>query len=613
MLAAALNTLIGGGQRANPLLFHVPLTHSLFAAKGVAPTTATRAGEGTVIDSYGIMRTASVNEARFDGARRVHNLIQNSENLLAGGWTTSGAGCVINNANTITFDAGSTAYVLHTLWFAPAPPVGTQFLYRISATVWVDEGVGSFRFGNVTAGASADITITMEPRRVSVLMSMGSALFAVSNGSDLAARTIHVTKIQVEHVTGQSNQNPSEYVSRNVLSAPYHGAGVDGVKYFDTENGTTIDADGVTVIEGTGPAIARSVLGGLMCEPGVTEYLHYSDDFANAYWTKSGVNVTAAAQLSPYRTAWKKVGATAAGSGTRTLSRLNVFGYIGGVSASIVAKADECSVIYIGIPATTTTDPTVRGAFFDLTTGAVTTVGSGVTAQTRALAGGSWLCSVFHTSSFTPDFFVYLCDAVGTYTYTAAEVGDGVLLACANVCRTNTGGVSESSYVHAAGAATAARALDVVEIPPPEAVFGLATLAMSADVMFIQPGVGDFIAAYNTNPAGQFSVQGAGGTPTAAYYVFAVGVGVDSSDVVSDYMDPAFSIRGPHKLCVSLHPGGTAYFYIDGEEVPVYGRTVDAQAVMPTFASFRLRSGHFKNVRFYGKHKTTAQMAEMTA
>ena len=45
---------------------------------------------------------------------------------------------------------------------------------------------------------------------------------------------------QQEDVTGQSNQNPSEYVSVGVLSAPFHGAGVDGVKYFSTLNGNTV-------------------------------------------------------------------------------------------------------------------------------------------------------------------------------------------------------------------------------------------------------------------------------------------------------------------------------------------------------------------------------------
>ena len=38
----------------------------------------------------------------------------------------------------------------------------------------------------------------------------------------------------MEDVTQQSVKTPGDYVSTNVLSFPFHGACVDGVKYFDT-------------------------------------------------------------------------------------------------------------------------------------------------------------------------------------------------------------------------------------------------------------------------------------------------------------------------------------------------------------------------------------------
>ena len=59
--------------------------------------------------------------------------------------------------------------------------------------------------------------------------------------------------MQLEDVTGQSIQTPSEYVSTNVLTtAPFHGSNVDGVKYFDT----TL----------TGAKIPESTLKGFLCE-----------------------------------------------------------------------------------------------------------------------------------------------------------------------------------------------------------------------------------------------------------------------------------------------------------------------------------------------------------
>lgn len=59
-------------------------------------------------------------------------------------------------------------------------------------------------------------------------------------------KTILATALQIEDITGQSVQTPAEYVSTNVLTgAPFHGAMVDGVKYFDTDiSGTQLSPDG---------------------------------------------------------------------------------------------------------------------------------------------------------------------------------------------------------------------------------------------------------------------------------------------------------------------------------------------------------------------------------
>ena len=59
--------------------------------------------------------------------------------------------------------------------------------------------------------------------------------------------------MQLEDVTGQSVQTPSEYVSTNVLTtAPFHGSNVDGVKCFKTDK--------------NGIAIPESILKGFLCE-----------------------------------------------------------------------------------------------------------------------------------------------------------------------------------------------------------------------------------------------------------------------------------------------------------------------------------------------------------
>jgi hypothetical protein len=68
----------------------------------------------------------------------------------------------------------------------------------------------------------------------------------------------------MEEATGQTNQNPSEYVSNGVLPFPYHGTGADGTKCFDTYNGNTVSNNVVT--EATGQAIPDATLHGYLSE-----------------------------------------------------------------------------------------------------------------------------------------------------------------------------------------------------------------------------------------------------------------------------------------------------------------------------------------------------------
>ena len=73
----------------------------------------------------------------------------------------------------------------------------------------------------------------------------------------------------------------ARYVSVGVLSSPYHGANVDGIKYFATENGNSVVGNVVT--EGTGAAITG---GYLLMEPAATNQMPYSKGFQG--WINSG-------------------------------------------------------------------------------------------------------------------------------------------------------------------------------------------------------------------------------------------------------------------------------------------------------------------------------------
>lgn len=210
---------------ANREIFHAPLTTTLVPSTGNFSPIFTRSTTASVTDFEGIIRTARIGEARFEGARRVENLYANSETLATQG---------------VSVDAGT---------------------YTVSFT-----GTGTITFSGAYSGS---LVGTGASNRVEATFPAASAgtLTSTVSGS--------VLKAQCENVTGQSVQTASEYVSNGVLSSPYHGAGADGVKYFSTKlDGTPIDG---------------SVLKGYLAEGQRTNLALYSNDFSPAAWVKSNI------------------------------------------------------------------------------------------------------------------------------------------------------------------------------------------------------------------------------------------------------------------------------------------------------------------------------------
>ncbi len=253
----------GSGGIAAGMTFFAPLTTSLVPARaaGSATPTFTRTTAATVTDWEGTVRAVLPGEARFQGARRVQNLLAGTgkSSEVFSNWAAN-AGVAVTagvadpfggmTASTVTATAptGQCVTTLSTL------VVGWQ----IRNTIWVRRRAGTstvyFFNGN---NAYPPITITSAWQRIDVgvttaLTTSGYIGFVFSATGD----AIDVAAAMSENVTGQSNQNPGEYVSVGVLAAPYRGAGVDGVQYFSYQNGNTVSGNVVT--SGTGPAISSS-------------------------------------------------------------------------------------------------------------------------------------------------------------------------------------------------------------------------------------------------------------------------------------------------------------------------------------------------------------------
>lgn len=255
----------------------LPLTHSLVPNRGTGSPTFTRATTGTVSDNEGILRTAIAGEARFTGARRVRNLILgSSENLTASPWVANGAPTIA--ANSVTFVATSSNGARNPSITA-AVTLAQVFIIR--AKVWTDSGTKQFRLQitkpTVANYASGDLTATTTPTVFSYIATTAAGSSStdayIINSSDASVGKINVSEVMVEDITGRADQTtPSEYVSVGVLSAPYHGTGVDGVKCFDTDL--------------SGNPIAASTLKGYLAEAAATNLALSSEDQSNAsYWT----------------------------------------------------------------------------------------------------------------------------------------------------------------------------------------------------------------------------------------------------------------------------------------------------------------------------------------
>ncbi len=233
-------------------------------ANGSGTPTFTRASTAYQTDFEGKLNLALSGEARVgQGARRVANFLTTlsakSEDLTAtGGWGVASATSTIDAADFPTGTTKSTSVTASAQFggvtIANALTIGKTYRFRYWAksavggeVVWVGDGIGT--------GGIDNVVTTVWQLYASPVIVAGNATLKVGIGT-VGGGTVKFSGIQPEDITGQVNQNPSEYVSVGILSAPFHGANVDGVKLFSTLNGNTVASNVVT--EATGAHIDSS-------------------------------------------------------------------------------------------------------------------------------------------------------------------------------------------------------------------------------------------------------------------------------------------------------------------------------------------------------------------
>lgn len=242
----------------------VALRTSVVPEVGPNPTSFSRALTAYVKDLEGLLKVANSGEVRFEGARRVENLLTNSEDFSNAFWVTDAGGTGVVPSKTPNFAlAPDGSYTACRVQMASGPS-GYSRIYNQTVTWWANSGLQSV-WMKTTDGSTKSVTLgdLIGSNRKVVSVDGTWKRFANSPGTGGAGTGFEVysenspglTDLliwhpQVEDVKGQTNQNVSEYVSSGVLSSPYHGAFVDGVKYFDYENQNTVTANVVTEKKG---------------------------------------------------------------------------------------------------------------------------------------------------------------------------------------------------------------------------------------------------------------------------------------------------------------------------------------------------------------------------
>ena len=280
--------------------------------------TFTRSSTATVESNEDpvLIRNVLSGEARFNGGRRVENLFENTEDFSQSNWLAS-LGCT----KTVKAGIGPNGEDGVEIYL---PDVAAQFdEFTVSAGfnvssyfVRTTSGTGQFRI-RIGGNFSGNLTATTSWQRFcytnASAVGTGNTARSLQSNNVGDAVTIQMCMPLCENVNGRTDTTtPSEYVSKGVLSTPYHGANVDGVKYFSTENGNSVASNIVT--EGTGAAISGI---SLLLEPASTNLSLYSEDLSNAAWVATNTTKGSTSQTAPDGSANTTCEVTAsAGNGT---------------------------------------------------------------------------------------------------------------------------------------------------------------------------------------------------------------------------------------------------------------------------------------------------------
>ena len=195
----------------------------------------------------------------YEGARVVENLVNRtsqgtSDNINGDTPYEEVNGAVILDSTSFRCDTANS--YIRAQWVGASSSMAGRDV-NISCTVRSDTNGKTLKTAINNSGGTfhdgGSVTLTTEDQRFSwaytSLAGDGFSLVFWFQGTLTSGEIIYITDIQIEDVTGQSNQNPSKHQRVDVPNSVY------GFAYYTTENGNTVDGSSI-VTEAVGAALS---------------------------------------------------------------------------------------------------------------------------------------------------------------------------------------------------------------------------------------------------------------------------------------------------------------------------------------------------------------------
>lgn len=368
-----------------------------------------RTSTATVEDWEGNILDCKVGEIRYDKGRRVENISAGYHpySVNSGSFVDNGDGTFDifpqegSNNSGVKFDYGiEDTKVLKVGRFVYSYKVTSIAGYDLPAKLY------SLNTGNtvntnvpsVITNPSSETKVTCSINITDISSATVTRLEMFDNTVALANVGFRISEIQIEDVSNQSNQNPSEYIDSSTI----YNAGIPGVKYFDYQNSNTVGGNGV-VTEAVGDTLPDMKM---LHEGAGTNLLYPSNDltaYASNNVTIGTSNIVEDSSLTTHRI-WKSI--------QYPVGSYNFSVRVIPSGRTWIALEDASQGFG-------------RRTFFNCNgVGSIGVSDAAITPSITLMADGSYLCSISISDSLstTANVFIYLCNNDNSRTYQ----GDGV-------------------------------------------------------------------------------------------------------------------------------------------------------------------------------------------